>query len=293
MIQEFLHMRKTICLAFVFSLSVLGCVSCFAQETTPPEFPPVPPTPVVAHRGFSSIAPENTLISAQKAIDIKASGCECDVRSSSDGILFLSHDENAKRTTGLDIVLADQTYDEIFKLDNGSWKGAEFKGEPIPTLDSWLALLDKTECRPVIEIKANGFEEKIVELIHKYDMVERAVVIDFSKDRVKKIRQLEPKLCVAWLCSFKVEEETPKSMAETIINTLKECNTNVVDVHFAAVSPEFLQILRNEGIHVWCWTVDAEADINRMLDMNVESITTNYPDRVLNCIKARETAEEK
>lgn len=249
------------------------------------KFPPVPSAPTVAHRGFSAIAPENTITATKKAIEVGAQGCEFDVYSTKDGVLFLNHDTNLKRTTGYDCACNAVDSAKLFTLDFGAWKGEEFKGEKVATYEAALQLLKGTKTRPVVEVKASGFEEKIVEGIRKYDLVDTAIVIDFNAARVKKFRELEPDLCVAWLCSFKVSEETPQSMANKIIATLKDCKTNVVDVQYNAISPEFLKILDEAGIHVMCWTVDNPTDIERLVKMGVKSITTNRPDLVLEAQK--------
>ena len=245
------------------------------------KFPPIPSAPCVAHRGFSSIAPENTISSALKAIEIGAQGSEFDVYSTSDGVLFLNHDGNLKRTTGVDIACSAVDFPTLAKLDFGAFKGEEFKGEHVATYDEALKTFKGTNTRPVVEIKASGFEDKIVAYIQKYDLVETAIVIDFNAARLKKIRALEPNLCCAWLVSFKVAEETPESMAKKIIETCKDINTNVVDVEYHAISPEFLKILDDAGITVMCWTVDNDKDIQNLVKMGVKSITTNRPDAVL------------
>lgn len=280
-------MKKLLCVSTVLCLFMAPVVSV-AQEA---KFPPVPPAPTVAHRGFSYIAPENTLSAVKKAIEVGAQGCEFDLYASADGLVYLNHDSNLKRTTGYDCAAKAVDSAKLFTLDFGAWKGEEFKGEKVATYDQALQMLKGAKTRPVIELKENGFEEKVVEGIRKYDLVDTAIVIDFNAARVKKIRALEPNLCVAWLCSFEVENETPQSMAQKIIDTLKDCNTNVVDVQYKAVSPEFLKILDEAGIHVMCWTVDDPKDIERMVELGVKSITTNRPDLVLEAQK-RAAAKE-
>ena len=253
----------------------------FAQDAA---FPPLPSTPTVAHRGFSAAAPENTLSSVMAAIEVGAQGCEFDIYQSKDGVVYLNHDGNLKRTTGLDKKPGEATFEELRQLDFGGWKGEQFKGEKLTTYDEALAVLKYTGTRPVVEVKANGFEDKVVEGLRRFDLIETAIVIDFSAERVKKYRELEPNLCVAWLTGLQ-KNETPKQCAERIIKTLKDCNTNVVDVHFAAVNEEFLQILKDAGIRVMCWTVNNPNDIQRMVDLGVESITTDRPDLVLEAQK--------
>lgn len=273
-------MKKSFLVSAVAAL-VVSPLCSFAQDAA---FPPFPSTPTVAHRGFSAAAPENTLSAVMAAVEVGAQGCEFDIYQSKDGVVYLNHDADLKRTTGLDKKTHEATFDELRKLDFGAWKGEQFKGEPLATYDEALAVLKFTGTRPIVEVKGNGFEDKVVEGLRRFGMIETAVVIDFSADRVKKYRELEPKLCVAWLTSLQ-KNETRQQCAERIIKTLKAINTNVVDVHYAAVDAEFLKTLKDAGIRVMCWTVDSPADVQRMVDLGVESITTNRPDVVLEAQK--------
>ena len=219
------------CLGLLLSVSALS-----AQEA---KFPPVPSAPCVAHRGFSAVAPENTIASLKKAIEVGAQGSETDVYTTTDGVLFCMHDGNLKRTTGLDKPCAQVDFPTLATLDNSNGFD-EFKGEHVATFDQYLATLKGTKTRPIIEVKQNGFSDKIVAYVRAYDMVDEAIVIDFSAERVAQVRQLEPNLCCAWLTSL-AKDETPVQCAERIVKTLKKINTNVVDVHFGAVNEEFLK----------------------------------------------------
>lgn len=254
-------------------LTLLLIISAAAVLAGENSFPPVPSAPVVAHRGFSGLKPENTLAAYRAAVEVGANGAECDIRRATDGVIYIMHDGNFKRTAGHDIPAGTVPYTEIAQFDAG-------EGERIPTLEEYLALLKGTQTRPVVEIKEDGFEAQVVETIRAFELEREAVVIDFSAARVKKIREIAPEICAAWLCSF--NEDTPEDeIAAKIISTLKDCNTNVVDMCFNRTTPTLVEKLHNAGITVWCWTVDNPDDIARLYEMGVESITTNYPDRAL------------
>ena len=269
-------------------MAVMGCLSvCVSLIAAEGDFPAIPSNPVVAHRGFSHIAPENTLSSIRAAIEVGAQGCEMDLYQTIDGVDFLQHDGDFKRTGGLDVKTGSITSKKLRSLDAGSWKGAKFIGEKFPTYDEALALLAESDCRPVIEVKANGIEEKVVEGIRQYGLVGKAVIIDFSAERVKKFRQIAPEIPCAWLVSFDGETSVAEA-GDRIISQLKECRTNLVDMHFDKLCPELRDRLQKEGIHIWCWTVDNPEDIERMIDLGIESITTNRPDLVLEALKAKQ-----
>lgn len=262
----------------VFSLFLLLIVSAtpvLAQALRSPM--PVHPAPIVAHRGSSATAPENTLAAAKLAVEHKANGCEVDVYRSADGKIILMHDGNLKRTAGLDKKVVDTTYTEMQKLDAGAWKNAKYAGEKIPTLEEYLAVLKGTDCRPVIEIKMEGIEEDVLKAVREADMVDVTVIIAFSKTVVKKMRELEPKLCVAWLYGTE-HKGTPQELADLLTKEARWCDTNILDLNHGLINPEMLAILRARGFHVWAWTVDDPNRMEQLLRWGIDSITTNKPD---------------
>lgn len=273
---------KKLTLALSLLALILAAPTVDAQEAS--QFPPIPSAPCVAHRGFSAVAPENTIASLKKAIEVGAHGSEFDIYTTTDGVIFCNHDGNLKRTTGLDKPCAEVDFPTLATLDFGAYKGEEFKGEHVATYDETLKTLKGTNTRPIIEVKQGGFEEKVVAYVRKYDLVDTAIVIDFSEERLTKVRKLEPNLCGAWLTS-KLKDETPEQCAQRIIETLKRINTNVVDVEYHAITPESLKILNDAGITVMCWTVDDPKAIEQLIEWGVPSITTNRPDLVLEALK--------
>jgi glycerophosphoryl diester phosphodiesterase len=252
----------------------------------------------VAHRGASFLAPENTLMAFRIAISSGADGAECDVYRSSDGVIFLSHDKTTKRTFGGgDQDLTQMTYAEIQKLDAGRWKGKQFQGEKVPTLDDYLELLKDTNCHPVVEIKMEGIEQLVLESIRKQDMIKVTTIIAFSENVVKAIRHLEPDSCVAWLYSENLKdkgtaEENAQRLAEFLIRKCKELDTTVLDVNHGLLSADLVKNLQNAGIHVWCWTVNDVDRMNTLLDWGVESITTDRPELLSEILKTRKAAKK-
>ena len=239
----------------------------------------------VAHRGASFVAPENTLVAYRTAIKAGANGGECDVYRSADGVLFLSHDKTAKRTMGgsEDDLLTKMTFGQIRKFDAGSWKGEQFMGEPVPTLDEYLKLLNGTKCYPVIEIKQVGIEADVLECIRKNKLVDEATIIAFSADVVREIRRLEPNICVAWLYSENLKdkgtaEENAERLADLILQRCRELDVVIVDLTHQLLSPKLIKRLNGAGIHVWTWTVNDAESMKQYLDWGVVSITTDKPE---------------
>ncbi len=245
---------------------------------------PVLPTPVVAHRGFSFAAPENTLASTRLAVETGADGCECDIYATVDGKIVLLHDETLKRTAGLDKKVAQCDFETVRALDAGSWKSPDFAGEKVPTLEEFLDVLKTTNCRPVVEIKMPGIEQQTVEAIRNAGLTDRAAIISFSSAVVKKVRELEPRLCVGWLYGEK-QKGTTQELADLLTKTAEQCDTTLLDLNHELISPELLKILKNRGLHVWAWTVDDPKRMETLLRWGVESITTNRPDLLIGLMR--------
>lgn len=276
-------MKRTSFLIVTFLILTLGVsiLPSQGQGTEQKKSPmPIYPVPVVAHRGSSFAAPENTLAAAKLSIEMGANGSECDVYRTSDNKVVLLHDSTFKRTAGLDKRVVDCDYETVSKLDVGSWKDKKFAGEKVPTLKEYLKLFVGTPCRPVIEIKMEGIEQLVIDDVREAGLVDHVVVIAFSQNVVKKMRELEPNISVAWLYGDK-HEGTPLELADLLTKRARECDTTVLDLNHTLITPELLKILRDRGFHVWAWTVDDPNRMETLLRWGIDSITTNKPDLLI------------
>jgi glycerophosphoryl diester phosphodiesterase len=248
----------------------------------------IPVLPTIAHRGFSQKFPENTLAAFRGAIATSADGCEFDVRKTRDDKLIILHDATLARTTKAPAAgtaagaqktkINALTYAEISVFDAGACKGAEFAGERVPTLDDALALLAASNCRPVVEIKVENIEAEVIAALKKAKLFDKAVVITFSKTVVKKLRALEPRLPVAWLCG------TPKGdvirAADIFTRQAREIGTNLLDIEHSRLTEPLVAELRRRGFTVWAWTVDKPERAALLRKWGVSAITTNRPDAI-------------
>ena len=272
-------MKKLVLIVLTF-LCIFGS-SSLTFGADPRESMPVYPVPVVAHRGSSFDAPENTLASARLSIEMNADGSECDVYRTADGVIVLLHDDNLKRTTGLDKKVTECDYETISKLDAGSWKNPKFAGEKVPTFKEYLELFKGTNTRPVIEIKMGGIELPVIEVIREAGLVDRVVIIAFSADVVKKVREIEPNISAAWLYGKREDTWTVEQMADFLTERAKYCDTKILDLNHGLLSPELLKILRNRGFFVWAWTVNEPDRMETLLRWGIDSITTDKPDLLI------------
>jgi glycerophosphoryl diester phosphodiesterase len=270
---------------FILSVVLLCCLAITVQSQETKKLP-VPLT--LAHRGLSGLAPENTLTAFRWAVAIGAESTECDVHRTADGVLVLSHDRNTKRTTGHDADITKMTFEEVRKLDAGSWKGKHFAGEQIPTLEEYLNILKGTKCTPVIEIKQSGTEKDIVELLAKLDMTEEVFIVSFMSKSLAEVKRLEPRVKFAHLFSWKVEgsaESNAETFAAKLIEEANKVGTNSVSLHYGMISKKLVDILHEKGFYVWAWTINDVSLMNTLLDWKLDSITSDRPDVLIEVIK--------
>ncbi|QEF97671.1 Glycerophosphoryl diester phosphodiesterase [Stieleria maiorica] len=230
----------------------------------------------VAHRGFSAIAPENTLAAIDEAIRAGADGCEFDVYQCGDGTVVLMHDKTVDRTTDGTGRITELSLEQLRQLDAGSWKDKRFAGEPVPTLKQALERLRGTGCQPVIEVKMEGISRQVIDDVRALDMVDQVAVIAFSKTVVQEIRELEPKLTCAWLYGETIPG-TPEQQADFLQSQARECNARILDLSYKILSPELVAELKTRRLGVWTWTVNEAAVMQALRRWGVDSITTDRP----------------
>jgi glycerophosphoryl diester phosphodiesterase len=277
-------MKKLICLFVVISCCLFTTLQ--AQEVKPKITVPQ----ILAHRGLSGLCPENTLISYKMAVAIGANSAECDVYRTSDGVLVLSHDKNTKRTTGVDLDVTKTTFEEVRKLDAGSWKGKQFAGELIPTFEEYLKLLKGTSCVPIVEIKQQGTEKDIVDMIAKLGMIDDVFIVSFSSKSLAEVKRLEPRLKFAHIFSWKVEgsaESNADVFAVKLIEDADNVGTNMVSLPYDMISKKLVDILHEKGFYVWAWTINDIPRMNKLLDWGLDNIGTDRADILVEVIKQR------
>lgn len=234
---------------------------------------------IVAHRGFSSMAPENTLVAMVKGCEVGADGCELDVHQTKDGHIVVMHDGDVKRTTDGEGKIAEMTLAEIKKLDAGSWKGAEYKGEPVPTLEEVLKRVKGMNGHVVVEIKADGIAARVLAAIKAQQMQDHVTIISFSEQAVKDVHALDAKMPVGFLYgSDKTPGETPMDKAKWLADKTRDMGAGMIDIAWNLATPELVGEFHRRGMKVWVWTVDDPKEMEKYLGLGVDSITTNKPD---------------
>ncbi len=248
----------------VIGLILLMVVAMMCQQKEPEGFV------IVAHRGASRAAPENTLSAMKKAIEIGADYAECDVFQTKDGEIVLFHDEEMERTTGQAGMIWEYTLAELNKLEVGSWFKEEFRGEPIPTLRQVIQLC-KGKIKLNIEVKVPkgkdpNIVQKVVDIIRSEDIQNECMVTSFEKPVIEKVKELAPGL----ITGFIFDEEFPPDIFEG--NWEYMCSKrNIVD-------EAFVRKAKKKGKKIFVWTVNYPAEMKKLIDMGVDGIITDVPD---------------
>lgn len=230
---------------------------------------------VLAHRGASAYAPENTLAAFRTAIEQGADWLEFDVQQTRDGQLVVFHDLRVERTTDGRGALRDLSLEELRALDAGRWFGSEFAGERIPTFEEVVELARTSGTRIFPEVKDPrlypGIEERIAAELRALDYEHAAIVQSFDGASLEKLRQINPRLRLAALyTSSNALKGVPPAGAEVIgppVDLVASDRELVLDAHAA-------------GRRVVVWTVDGAATARQMIDARVDGIITSRPDVV-------------
>ena len=223
---------------------------------------------VTSHRGYSAVAPENTLPAFQAAIDSGSQYAELDVQQTSDGVVVLTHDTNLKRCTGEDINIYDITWDELQKLDAGSFFSEEFAGTRIPSLEEVIQMC-KGKIKLNIEIKNSGhnptLEADTARVILDNDFADECVITSLSYESLEKVKEVAPEIKTGYILAVGVGDyyDLPAS--------------DFFSVETTFITPGIVTAIHNRGKEVHAWTVDTEEDATRMIDAGVDNIITGNP----------------
>jgi len=241
----------------------------------------MPNPEIVAHRGASCDAPENTIAAFNLAFKQGADAVEGDFRLTRDRRIVCIHDETTKRTAGADFMVADSTLDQLRNLDVGSWKDQKWGGERIPTIEEVFATVPPGK-KIFIEVKCGP--EIILplgEVISGCEIDSRQiVVISFSEAVVAGVKKRLSGIKAFWLTGYKKDRISGewKPSLRQVISTLKKINADGLDSNaHKVVDNNFVKKIRKEQMELHVWTVDKPKEALRFQELGVDSITTNRP----------------
>jgi glycerophosphoryl diester phosphodiesterase len=236
---------------------------------------------MIAHRGASGYAPENTMAAFRKALVMGVKFVETDLQLSRDSRFVAIHDDSVDRTTDGHGAVHDLTLAELRKLDAGSWFGSEFAGERIPTLEEILEFAKKHDTVFYLELKPGGSwggEHALIGAVRESGETARCLVISFDAAILANVRRIEPTLMTGLLYDGQIEQPIARAL---------EIGARQVAVRGDLVSPSLLAEARKNDLQVVCWTVNQLPHIRMLSDAGVDGIMSDYPDRLVAVNKTR------
>ncbi len=231
---------------------------------------------ILAHRGASAYAPENTLAAINMALfEMPCEGIEIDVHFSKDGKLVVIHDDTIDRTTDSKGNVKDYTYEELLRFNAFGKFRDKYPTEKIPTLDEVLELIKKSGKMINIEIKNGsdfypGIEEAVIEKVFEYGLAKETLLSSFDHKAVKKCKEITKDIRTGLLCHKKVENPLEYG---------KKHNADAYNYRYICLTRKYVNELRSYGYEVNCYTPNAKIEINYMIHAGVDTIITNFPDR--------------
>ncbi|MFE0104375.1 glycerophosphodiester phosphodiesterase [Streptomyces sp. NPDC059009] len=253
---------------------------------------------VVAHRGASGYAPENTLAAIDKAADMGFRWVENDVQRTKDGELVIMHDDTLKRTTDVEEVfpdrapwkVADFTAAEIAKLDAGSWFDPKYAGQRVPTLKQYMNRVERNHQSLVFEFKKPelypGIEKQGLQVLRrtgwldKHHVKRKLVIQSFSADSVKTVHALRPDIKTGFLGTPKAAELPAYAEFSDQINS---SHTTISDDYVSAIHA--LKGPHGKPLEIFTWTVNDAPATKRVAGFGVDGIITNVPDVVRSALR--------
>lgn len=234
----------------------------------------MPHTQVIAHRGASAHAPENTLAAFRCAAALGSSAIETDLRVTREGKFVLLHDARVNRTTDGRGRLADLPFETVRRLDAGSWFGAAFAGERVPTLEEAFVLAAELDLGIYLELKTRlegALSFHLAEALGRLPRLPRVVLLAFDSRVLARLRSVQPRLETALLVG-----RTGPTIAAA-----RRAGARLLAPRSRRISARLVERARHAGLGVVAWTVDEPKEMRRLLALGVEGIMTDWPDLLI------------
>lgn len=236
-----------------------------------------------AHRGFSGKYPENTMIAFEKAIEAGCEGIEFDVHFSKDGQIVIIHDERIDRTSDQTGLVRDMTYEELCKVDFSYKFKGEVEFQRIPTLREYMELVKQKDIITNIELKTGvfeypGIEQAVYDMIKEYGLEEKMLISSFNHYSIKRMKDIAPEI----KCGLLTDTWILRPGEYT-----KNCGVEAYHPRFTMLTKEAVEDLKAHDVAINAWTINEQTDIDAMIDIGIDGIIGNYPDRVKESLKRK------
>ncbi len=232
---------------------------------------------VFAHRGFSGLYPENTMLAFEKALEVGADGVELDVHLTKDGKLVVIHDEALARTTGYPGLISDYTLEALTKIKASKTKEDRYEAY-IPSFEEYCRFASDNKLITNIEIKTNrswycDIEKMTLEMVKAYKLEERVIFSSFNWLSISRMRILAPHLP----CGLLYEDQNVRHLAYQA----KDGKFNYLHPDFTLLEEEAVKECKELGIGLNVWTINSEERMQKLIDWKVDGVISNYPDMCL------------
>lgn len=244
-------------------------------------------TQVVAHRGYSEVAPENNIPAFKAAIEKGCRAVELDVHQTVDGVVVVTHDDNIKRIAGVDKFVHELTYEELESYDVGSWFSEEYKDLKVATLDEVIKLCKETETFIQIELKPTGnekdFEENVIKVVRDNNYEEHVYLASLQANCVKRCKELANDIETLYIMVLASGDFKNIDYADAF--SIEESNVTKEDVLECHAI----------GKPLYVWTINDESSVSDLVDMNVDGLLTDKVETIQSAIDQayQETKLEK
>ncbi|MCY7346944.1 MAG: hypothetical protein LH614_12080 [Pyrinomonadaceae bacterium] len=247
---------------------------------------------IIAHRGASAFAPENTCAAFQKAIDDGADGIEFDVRLARDGVPVVFHDSTLQRLAKIKNRVSDLTAEELNAVDVGGWfnrafprkADAQFAAETIPPLAKLFDFLRDYKGLIYVELKGKesampALAAAVCALIQQTRLLPNIIVKSFDLEAIKIAKQTLPEVKTAALFEPKILTILRKK--KLILDEARRCHADEISLHYSLATKKFVRQARENNFSTVIWTADNPLWVKRALDYEISAIITNNPARLL------------
>jgi len=241
---------------------------------------------IVAHRGASGQAPENTIPAFNLAWKQGADAIEADFHLSKDGHIVCIHDKDTKRVSEKGLIVKNTNLAELQLLDVGAKKHARYKGTPIPTIAQVFATVPKDK-KIYIEIKVGPeIVPQLLADIKKSKLKnDQIVVISFNPYALAELKKQSPTTKTIWLCNFEKDKQgLAKPSPQNSIEILKKIKADGISTSTNLMGPAFINYFKNQGFEHHVWTVDDPNHARHLKQWGTQSITTNLPETIRKAI---------
>lgn len=236
-------------------------------------------TEIIAHRGASVRAPENTVVAFRLAWELETNACELDLHLTADGEIAVIHDKDTHRTAAIQKIVAETAMVDLKKLDVGAWKDGIYGGEPIPTLMEALATLPEGKQRFFLEIKCGP---EVVPMLAQQlqswrPRASQLCIIAFNRAVAQAAKKALPWLKVYRLSSEMTKSQKPVDLTALIADTVTDGLDGLDLSQDFPMDEASVKAIRAAGLELYIWTVNRPEVARRFLELGVDGLTTDDP----------------